>query len=138
MIVWVVFAVGERMTRGRDPTQPLTAGAMSIFAPTVTKVETVFDCIGAYTDQAQAFAAAGRHHQAHPGERARIKVATVDAPAEAAEPQPAACTECGVPSSTGMCRPCQVRQWERSRDNDPELLEDIRAAEEAKALEAAR
>jgi hypothetical protein len=128
VIVWVVFAVGERMSRGRDPTQPLTGGPMSIFAPTVTRAETVFDCIGVFTDQNGALHAAHLHNQAHPGERSKIKVATVDALSEPVEPKPASCTECGVPSSTGMCGRCQRRLWQASRDADPELLAELEEA----------
>jgi hypothetical protein len=127
--VWVVFSVGERVTRGRDPTVPLQGGPMSIFAPQATRAETIFECVGAFTSAEAAVGCSDRHRAAHPADRVKIKVAQLDAPAAGAAAAPAnVCTECGRPSLGGMCQPCQAALWARSRANDPELLEELEAA----------
>jgi len=127
MIVHVVFSVGERMTRGRDPTAPLTGGPLSIFAPTTTQITSVIECLGAFTDQQAALRCAQFHNQAHPQDRCQIKVTKVDASPEAPVRDLVAntCTGCGQPSAKGMCPSCQKAMWARSRENDPELLAEL-------------
>jgi len=131
MIVHVVFSLGERLTRGRDPAAPLSGGPLSIFAPAVTTIETVIDCLGAFTDQQSALRCAQFHNQAHPGDRCKIKVVQVDATSEVAKRDLVAntCTECGEPAAKGMCPTCQKRLWARSRENDPELLAELAEVE---------
>jgi hypothetical protein len=129
MNVWVVFAQGRRTVQTRDPTVPLAGGPMSIFAAKVTHTEEHHDCVAVLTDHDMAMACKDWWVAGHPQDRVQVKVRRLDDWAAPAEPTPPACTECGVPSSTGMCRACQVRLWERSRAADPELLEEIERAE---------
>jgi hypothetical protein len=132
VIVRAVISVGETMTRGRDPTQPLAGGAMSIFAPTVLKTETVIDCVGVYTTVEAATRAATSFSAGHPNCRVKIKIVTLDSLAGLDDPKPeqatAVCTNCGRPAVGGLCQPCQQAHWAACRESDPELLEELETA----------
>jgi len=128
MIVWSVIAVGERMSRGRDPTQPLSGGPLSIFTPQAVKVTSEIEAVGVYTTAQAAQFAAGHHIEHHPGDRIKIKVVTLDDTrgAKAAEVTVLTCSDCGRPTAGGQrCGPCQQAFWAACRENDPELLEEL-------------
>jgi hypothetical protein len=132
-VVRAVISVGETLTRGRDPTQPLTGGAMSIFAPTVLKAETVIDCVGVYTTAEAATRAAEQFVAGHPQHRVKIRVVTLDDLERAGEAKPeqtmAVCMNCGRPAQGGgFCQSCQQAHWAACRESDPELLEQLEAA----------
>ena len=126
MIVWTVIAVGERMTKGRDPTQPLTGGPMSIFAPQQVKVDTVIECVGCYTSQEHATYAAQVHCQKNAQDRVKIKVVTLDdieAVQKYEDPPIGACPDCGRPTvHSALCPACQKAHWLRCREQDPEVF----------------
>ena len=128
-VVYTVIAVGERMTRSRDPSLPLTGGPMAIFASTVTKIETDIDSVGVFTTLEKAQLAASLYIERNPGHRIKIKAAVPDAfdwgPAPAAGQS---CTGCGRPiAGGGLCKPCQDAHWAACRESDPELLEQLEA-----------
>ena len=130
-VVWSVIAVGEKFTRGRDPTVPLSGGPMSIFAPQATTVETVVDCVGVYTTSGRAQTAAGVYVTANPNHRVKIKVCPLDGETAPVEEPVAGCTDCGRPlpaGAGGRCGPCQQAHFLRCRESDPELLEQLAAA----------
>jgi hypothetical protein len=130
-IVWAVISVGERITRGRDPTQPLSGGPMSIFAPSVMKAETVIECVGVFTSADNAQWAAQQHISKNPNHRIKIKVCTLDGFGQIpVDETPAGCQNCGRPVVAGVsfCGPCQQAHWAACRESDPELLEELAAA----------
>lgn len=130
-LVWSVIAVGEKITTSRDPTQPLAGGPRSIFAPTVTKAETVIDAVGVYDTQRAANAAAHNYIETHPGYRVKVKVIPMNGTPETVrtDQRPDTCTACGKPTAGGgLCPPCQKQHWEACRNSDPDLLEELEHA----------
>lgn len=131
MNVWAVISVGENISRGRDPASPLSGGPMSIFAPAVTRIETVIECVGVYTNPEAAQACAARHIAKHANHRVKIRVLPLDAAdMPAADDTPVGCSDCGRPVSGGVsrCGPCTQAFWLACRESDPELLEELAAA----------
>jgi hypothetical protein len=128
-VLYTVIVVGERLTRRRDPSVPLSGGPMAIFAPTVVQAETVIECVGVYTTLEKAQSAAAIYIEKNTGHRVKIKAAVLDAAEEApVAPAGQVCTGCGRPiAGGGLCKPCQDAHWAACRESDPELLEQLQA-----------